>query len=168
MGLIGAWLGSLYHGICRAMSPCLSRAAVPLAQHTSRHRGTISAARPSRSTSAAKRVADADLASIFRVAPCDERLEAVTADTIGRFTARFARTASARGDGAGYGPPRRRSGSRPPRPGGPARDAVSRTRSSATGAGWRGLGNGRRCAVSCGTALPATRCTWSTRPGNRR
>jgi 1-acyl-sn-glycerol-3-phosphate acyltransferase len=93
MGLIGAWLGSLYHGIpVVLMSPLafLARPARWLAT-LSRHHGTISAAPNFAFDLCVKRITDAELAGIdlsaWRLAMNGS--EAVTADTIARFTARF-------------------------------------------------------------------------------
>jgi 1-acyl-sn-glycerol-3-phosphate acyltransferase len=94
MGLIGAWLGSLYHGIpVVLMSPLafLARPARWLAT-LSRHRGTISAAPNFAFDLCVKRITDAEMAGVdlsaWRLAMNGS--EAVTADTIARFTARFA------------------------------------------------------------------------------
>jgi 1-acyl-sn-glycerol-3-phosphate acyltransferase len=93
MGLIGAWLGSLYHGIpVVLMSPLafLGRPARWLAA-LSRHRGTISAAPNFAFDLCVKRVTDEELAGVdlsaWRLAVNGS--EAVTADTIARFAARF-------------------------------------------------------------------------------
>jgi 1-acyl-sn-glycerol-3-phosphate acyltransferase len=94
MGLIGAWLGSLYHGIpVVLMSPLafLARPARWLAT-LSRHRGTISAAPNFAFDLCVKRITDGEMAGVdlsaWRLAMNGS--EAVTADTIARFTARFA------------------------------------------------------------------------------
>jgi 1-acyl-sn-glycerol-3-phosphate acyltransferase len=94
MGLIGAWLGSLYHGIpVVLMSPTafLARPGRWLAA-LSRHRGTISAAPNFAFDLCVKRITDAEMAGIdlsaWRLAMNGS--EAVTPETIARFTARFA------------------------------------------------------------------------------
>jgi 1-acyl-sn-glycerol-3-phosphate acyltransferase len=94
MGLIGAWLGSLYHGIPVVLMSPLAFLARPARWLTtlSRHRGTISAAPNFAFDLCVKRITDAELAdldlSAWRLAMNGS--EAVTADTIARFTARFA------------------------------------------------------------------------------
>jgi 1-acyl-sn-glycerol-3-phosphate acyltransferase len=94
MGLIGAWLGSLYHGIPVVLMSPLAFLARPSRWLTtlSRHRGTISAAPNFAYDLCVKRIADEEIAGIdlsaWRLAVNGS--EAVTADTIARFTARFA------------------------------------------------------------------------------
>jgi 1-acyl-sn-glycerol-3-phosphate acyltransferase len=94
MGLIGAWLGSLYHGIpVVLMSPLafLARPARWLAT-LSRHRGTISAAPNFAFDLCVKRITEAEMAgldlSAWRLAINGS--EAVAADTVARFATRFA------------------------------------------------------------------------------
>jgi len=94
MGLIGAWLGSLYHGIPVAiMSPLafLARPARWLAA-ISRRRATLSAAPNCAFDLCVKRISDEELAGLdlssWRLAMNGS--EAVSADTMARFTARFA------------------------------------------------------------------------------
>jgi 1-acyl-sn-glycerol-3-phosphate acyltransferase len=94
MGLIGAWLGSLYHGIPVVLMSPLAFLARPARWLTtlSRHRGTISAAPNFAFDLCVKRVTDAEMAGVdlsaWRLAMNGS--EAVAADTITRFTARFA------------------------------------------------------------------------------
>jgi 1-acyl-sn-glycerol-3-phosphate acyltransferase len=94
MGLIGAWLGSLYHGIPVVLMSPLAFLARPARWLTtlSRHRGTISAAPNFAFDLCVKRVTDAELAGVdlsaWRLAVNGS--EAVGADTIARFAARFA------------------------------------------------------------------------------
>ena len=94
MGLIGAWLGSLYHGIPVVLMSPLAFLARPARWLTtlSRHRGTISAAPNFAFDLCVKRVTDEEMAGIdlsaWRLAINGS--EAVTADTIARFTTRFA------------------------------------------------------------------------------
>ncbi|MEX2146865.1 MAG: AMP-binding protein [Candidatus Rokuibacteriota bacterium] len=94
MGLIGAWLGSLYHGIPVVLMSPLAFLGRPARWLTalSRHRGTISAAPNFAFDLCVKRVADAELAGVdlsaWRLAVNGS--EAVSADTLARFAARFA------------------------------------------------------------------------------
>jgi len=94
MGLIGAWLGSLYHGIPVVLMSPLAFLARPVRwlASVSKHRGTISAAPNFAFDLCVKRITDEELAGIdlsaWRLAVNGS--EAVTADTITRFTARFA------------------------------------------------------------------------------
>ena len=94
MGLIGAWLGSLYHGIPVALMSPLAFLARPSRWLTmlSRHRGTISAAPNFAFDLCVKRVTDDEIAGVdlsaWRLAVNGS--EAVTADTLTRFSARFA------------------------------------------------------------------------------
>jgi 1-acyl-sn-glycerol-3-phosphate acyltransferase len=94
MGLIGAWLGSLYHGIPVVLMSPLAFLARPARWLTtlSRHRGTISAAPNFAFDLCVKRVTDEELAGVdlsaWRLAVNGS--EAVSADTIARFTSRFA------------------------------------------------------------------------------
>jgi acyl-CoA synthetase (AMP-forming)/AMP-acid ligase II len=94
MGLIGAWLGSLYHGIPVVILSPLAFLARPArwlwALH--RHRGTLSPAPNFAFDLCVTRIRDADLdgldLSSWRLALNGS--EAVSADTIERFTRRFA------------------------------------------------------------------------------
>jgi 1-acyl-sn-glycerol-3-phosphate acyltransferase len=95
MGLIGAWLGSLYHGCpLVAMSP-LAFIARPQRwlQALHRHRGTLSAAPNFAYELCASRVDESELEgldlSAWRIA--FNGAEPVSPDTLERFTARFAR-----------------------------------------------------------------------------
>jgi 1-acyl-sn-glycerol-3-phosphate acyltransferase len=94
MGLIGSWLGALYHGIPIVLMSPLAFLARPARwlRALSRHRGTISAAPNFAYDLCVKRVTDADMAGVdlsaWRLALNGS--EAVTAETIARFTARFA------------------------------------------------------------------------------
>jgi 1-acyl-sn-glycerol-3-phosphate acyltransferase len=94
MGLIGAWLGALYYGIPAVLMSPLAFLARPARWLTtlSRHRGTISAAPNFAFDLCVKRVTDEEIAGVdlsaWRLAVNGS--EAVTADTIARFTARFA------------------------------------------------------------------------------
>ncbi|HSE93703.1 MAG TPA: AMP-binding protein, partial [Methylomirabilota bacterium] len=94
MGLIGAWLGSLYHAVpVVIMSPLafLARPARWL-RAISAHRATISAAPNFAFDLCVKKVADEELAGVdlgcWRLAMNGS--EAVSAETIERFTRRFA------------------------------------------------------------------------------
>jgi 1-acyl-sn-glycerol-3-phosphate acyltransferase len=94
MGLIGAWLGSLYHGIPVVVMSPLAFLARPARWLTvlSRHRGTISAAPNFAFDLCVKRAADEDLAGVdlsrWRLAVNGS--EAVSSETMTRFAARFA------------------------------------------------------------------------------
>ncbi len=93
MGLIGAWLGSLYHGIPVVLLSPLAFLARPARWLTAlhRHRGTLSPAPNFAFDLCAKRIADDELASLdlsrWRLALNGS--EPVSADTIERFTRRF-------------------------------------------------------------------------------
>jgi fatty-acyl-CoA synthase len=93
MGLIGAWLGSLYHGIPVVLMSPLAFLARPARWLTtlSRHRGTISAAPNFAFDLCVKRVTDAELAGVdlsaWRLAINGS--EAVSTDTVARFAKRF-------------------------------------------------------------------------------
>ena len=95
MGLIGAWLGSLYHGIPVVLMSPLSFLARPARWLTalSRHRGTISAAPNFAFDLCVKRITDDELSGVdlsaWRLAVNGS--ETVSPDTLARFTARFAR-----------------------------------------------------------------------------
>ncbi len=94
MGLIGAWLGSLYHGIPVVLMSPLAFLARPARWLTtlSRHRGTISAAPNFAFDLCVKRVTDEELAGVdlsaWRLAVNGS--ETVSADTVARFAGRFA------------------------------------------------------------------------------
>ena len=94
MGLIGMWLGSLYHGVPVVILPPLAFLARPdrWLRAISAHRATISAAPNFAFDLCVKRVAAADLAGLdlssWRLAMNGS--EAVSPDTIERFTRRFA------------------------------------------------------------------------------
>jgi 1-acyl-sn-glycerol-3-phosphate acyltransferase len=95
MGLIGAWLGALYHGLPVVLLSPLAFLARPARWLTaiSRHGGTISAAPNFAFDLCVKRIADDELAEVdlsrWRLAMNGS--EAVSADTLARFGARFAR-----------------------------------------------------------------------------
>jgi acyl carrier protein len=94
MGLIGLWLGSLYHGVPVVILPPLSFLARPARwlRAISAHRATISAAPNFAFDLCVKRVSDAELEGVdlarWRLAMNGS--EAVSPDTIERFTRRFA------------------------------------------------------------------------------
>ena len=94
MGLIGLWLGSLYHGVPVVVLPPLSFLARPARwlRAISAHRATISAAPNFAFDLCVKRVSDAELDGIdldgWRLAMNGS--EAVSPETIERFTRRFA------------------------------------------------------------------------------
>ncbi|MBI1736796.1 MAG: AMP-binding protein [Candidatus Rokubacteria bacterium] len=95
MGLIGAWLGSLYHGIPVVILSPFAFLARPVRWLRALHRfgGTISAAPNFAFDLCAKKIDDADLAgldlSAWRLALNGS--EAVSAETIERFQHRFGR-----------------------------------------------------------------------------
>jgi len=100
MGLIGAWLGSLYYGMrLVAMSPLtfLSRPAQWL-RAIHRHRGTLSAAPNSAYELCLRKIADEQIEGLdlssWRLA--FNGAEAVSPDTITAFTTRFSRYGFAR------------------------------------------------------------------------
>lgn len=94
MGLIGMWLGSLYHGLPVVILPPLAFLARPARwlRAISAHRATISAAPNFAFDLCVKRLADADLEGVdlgsWRLALNGS--EAVSPETIERFTRRFA------------------------------------------------------------------------------
>jgi 1-acyl-sn-glycerol-3-phosphate acyltransferase len=94
MGLIGLWLGSLYHGVPAVILPPLAFLARPARwlRAISAHRATISAAPNFAFDLCVKRVTDADLEGVdlgsWRLAMNGS--EAVSPETIERFTRRFA------------------------------------------------------------------------------
>jgi fatty-acyl-CoA synthase len=94
MGLIGMWLGSLYHGVPVVIMPPLAFLARPATwlRAISDHRATISAAPNFAFDLCAKRLADADLEGLdlgsWRLALNGS--EAVSPETIARFVRRFA------------------------------------------------------------------------------
>ena len=93
MGLIGMWLGSLYHGVPVVILPPLSFLARPARwlRAISAHRATISAAPNFAFDLCVKRVAEADLEGVnlesWRLALNGS--EAVSPETIERFVRRF-------------------------------------------------------------------------------
>jgi 1-acyl-sn-glycerol-3-phosphate acyltransferase len=95
MGLIGAWLGALYHGIPVVLMSPLAFLARPARWLTTlaRHRGTISAAPNFAFDLCVKRVTDDEMAgldlSAWRLAVNGS--EAVSPDTLARFASRFTR-----------------------------------------------------------------------------
>ncbi|HEV8242213.1 MAG TPA: AMP-binding protein [Thermoanaerobaculia bacterium] len=95
MGLIGAWMGSLYFGLPLVLMSPLSFLARPVAwlQALSQHRGTISAAPNFAYALCMKKVADEDLAgldlSAWRVAM--NGAEPVSPEVVEGFIQRFAR-----------------------------------------------------------------------------
>jgi acyl-CoA synthetase (AMP-forming)/AMP-acid ligase II/1-acyl-sn-glycerol-3-phosphate acyltransferase len=94
MGLIGTWLGSLYHGVPVVILSPLAFLARPARwlRAISAHRATISAAPNFAFDLCVKRIADAELQGVdlrsWRLAMNGS--EAVSADTIERFSRRFA------------------------------------------------------------------------------
>ncbi len=94
MGLIGMWLGSLYHGVPVVILPPLAFLARPARwlRAISAHRATISAAPNFAFDLCVKRLADADLEGLdlgsWRLALNGS--EAVSPETIERFVGRFA------------------------------------------------------------------------------
>lgn len=94
MGLIGAWLGSLYYGLPLVLMSPLSFLARPQRwlQAIHRHRGTLSAGPNFAYELCATKLGDGDLAGLdlssWRVA--FNGAEQVSADTLHRFAARFA------------------------------------------------------------------------------
>ena len=94
MGLIGMWLGSLYHGVPVVILPPLAFLARPARwlRAISAHRATISAAPNFAFDLCVKRLADADLDGVdlgsWRLALNGS--EAVSPETIERFVRRFA------------------------------------------------------------------------------
>jgi 1-acyl-sn-glycerol-3-phosphate acyltransferase len=94
MGLIGLWLGSLYHGVPVVILPPLAFLARPARwlRAISAHRATISAAPNFAFDLCVKRVTEADLEGVdlarWRLAMNGS--EAVSPETIERFTRRFA------------------------------------------------------------------------------
>jgi fatty-acyl-CoA synthase len=94
MGLIGMWLGSLYHGLPVVILPPLAFLARPVRwlRAISAHRATISAAPNFAFDLCVKRLADADLEGVdlgsWRLALNGS--EAVSPETIERFARRFA------------------------------------------------------------------------------
>ena len=94
MGLIGMWLGSLYHGLPAVILPPLSFLARPARwlRAISAHRATISAAPNFAFDLCVKRIADADLEGVdlgsWRLAMNGS--EAVRPETLERFARRFA------------------------------------------------------------------------------
>jgi 1-acyl-sn-glycerol-3-phosphate acyltransferase len=95
MGLIGAWLGTLYHGLPLVVMSPISFLSRPLRwlEAIHRHRGTLSAAPNFAYELCLKRVTDRDLAgldlSTWRIAM--NGAEAVMPDTLVKFQSRFAR-----------------------------------------------------------------------------
>lgn len=93
MGLIGAWLGSLYHGVPLVLMSPLAFLGRPLRWLTaiSRHRGTISAGPNFAYEMCVRRIPDADLAGLdlssWRVA--SNGAEPVSPATLRRFIERF-------------------------------------------------------------------------------
>ena len=93
MGLIGIWLGSLYHGVPVVILPPLAFLARPARwlRAISAHRATISAAPNFAFDLCVKRITDSELAGVdlgsWRLAMNGS--EAVSADTIVRFARRF-------------------------------------------------------------------------------
>ncbi|HEU4367514.1 MAG TPA: AMP-binding protein [Methylomirabilota bacterium] len=94
MGLIGLWLGSLYHGVPAVILPPLAFLARPARwlRAISAHRATISAAPNFAFDLCVKRIADTDMQGVdlgsWRLAMNGS--EAVSPETIARFTGRFA------------------------------------------------------------------------------
>jgi 1-acyl-sn-glycerol-3-phosphate acyltransferase len=94
MGLIGAWMASLYYGMPLALMSPLTFLARPARwlQAVSRHRGTLSAAPNFAYELCTRKIEDAELAGVdlssWRFAL--NGAEPVSPDAIGRFTARFA------------------------------------------------------------------------------
>ena len=94
MGLIGTWLGSLYHGVPVVILPPMAFLARPVRwlRAISAHGATISAAPNFAFDLCVKRVTDAELGGVdlghWRLAMNGS--EAVSADTIERFSRRFA------------------------------------------------------------------------------
>jgi 1-acyl-sn-glycerol-3-phosphate acyltransferase len=94
MGLIGLWLGALYHGVPAVILPPLAFLARPARwlRAISAHRATISAAPNFAFDLCVKRVTDADLEGVdlgrWRLAMNGS--EPVSPETIERFTRRFA------------------------------------------------------------------------------
>lgn len=95
MGLIGAWLGTLYFGLPLVVMSPLSFLSRPLRwlEAIDQHRGTLSAAPNFAYELCLKRVTDQDLAALdlstWRIAM--NGAEAVMPDTLLRFQSRFAR-----------------------------------------------------------------------------
>ena len=94
MGLIGAWLGSLYHGLPLVLMPPLSFLARPARwlRAIERHRGTLSAGPNFAYELCASKITDEELAGLdlssWRVA--FNGAEQVSPDTLRRFSERFA------------------------------------------------------------------------------
>jgi 1-acyl-sn-glycerol-3-phosphate acyltransferase len=94
MGLIGLWLGALYHGVPAVILPPLSFLARPARwlRAISAHRATISAAPNFAFDLCVKRVSDAEIEGVdlgrWRLAMNGS--EAVSPETMERFTRRFA------------------------------------------------------------------------------
>ncbi|HVT17010.1 MAG TPA: AMP-binding protein [Thermoanaerobaculia bacterium] len=94
MGLIGAWMASLYYGMPLALMSPLTFLARPARwlQAVSRHRGTLSAAPNFAYELCTRKIEDAELAGVdlssWRFAL--NGAEPVSPDAIGRFAARFA------------------------------------------------------------------------------
>jgi 1-acyl-sn-glycerol-3-phosphate acyltransferase len=94
MGLIGLWLGSLYHGVPAVILPPLAFLARPARwlRAISAHRATLSAAPNFAFDLCVRRIGDAELEGVdlgrWRLAMNGS--EAVSPDTIERFTRRFA------------------------------------------------------------------------------
>ena len=94
MGLIGAWLGNLYHGGLLVLMSPLDFLARPerWLQRIHRHRATITAAPNFAFELCLRRIKDADLAGVdlssWRL--CANGAEPVSPDTITRFAERFA------------------------------------------------------------------------------
>jgi len=101
MGLIGAWMGSLYFGLPLVLMSPLGFLARPVAwlQALSAHCGTISAAPNFAYALCVKKVSDEDLAGLdlssWRIAM--NGAEPVSPDTVEAFIARFARCGFRRG-----------------------------------------------------------------------
>ena len=119
MGLIGAWLGSLYVGFPLVVMSPLAFLARPLRwlQAIHRWRGTLSAGPNFAYELCLKRIDDAALAALdlssWRLA--FNGAEAVSPDTVRRFAAALRRLRlAARGDGAGVRPGRSHGGAAVP------------------------------------------------------
>jgi acyl-CoA synthetase (AMP-forming)/AMP-acid ligase II len=174
MGLIGAWLGSLYFGLpLVSMSP-LAFLARPLRWllAISHHRGTLSAAPNFAYELCLTRIADGSLEGLD-LSPwrwAFNGAEPVSPPTLRRFAERFARCGLRREALAPvYGLAEAAVGLAFPPPGrGPRIDCIDRARFARGGHALPGPGGdpGAMEVVACGRPLPGYRVrSWTPRPG---
>ncbi len=160
MGLIGAWLGSLYHGVPLVIMSPLAFVARPVRwlRAIHRHRGTVTAAPNFAFELCLRRVSDDDLAALDLSslrAVCNGA-EAISPAIMEAFIARFAACGFRREAMTPvYGLAESTVGlAFPPLGRGPVVDAIDRERLSRTGEAVPSAGKDAMRLVSCGMPLP--------------